>query len=122
MHSRTKLWVILAMVGVFLFVGTTWAQDLKARMEARLPVIKDLKVRGVVGENNQGFLELRPGQTEKQDVVNAENQDRQAVYGQIAKQAGTDPKLVGQRRAAQIAEKAAPGEWIQDAGGQWHQK
>jgi hypothetical protein len=29
---------------------------------------------------------------------------------------------VGQRRALQIAKRAALGEWVQDAGGQWQQK
>jgi hypothetical protein len=110
------------MVSLFIFSGTTYAQDIKARMQERLPTIVDLKARGVVGENNQGFLEMLKGQTEKQEVVTAENQDRQAVYDQIAKQAGTDIKRVGQRRAAQIAENASPGQWLQDAAGKWYQK
>jgi uncharacterized protein YdbL (DUF1318 family) len=29
---------------------------------------------------------------------------------------------VGKRRALQIAKRAGPGEWVQDAGGQWQQK
>lgn len=122
MYSATRRLVILAMVSLFIFSGTTYAQDIKARMQERLPTIVDLKARGVVGENNQGFLEMLKGQTEKQEVVTAENQDRQAVYDQIAKQAGTDIKRVGQRRAAQIAENASPGQWLQDAAGKWYQK
>jgi hypothetical protein len=56
------------------------------------------------------------------DVVAAENKDRQTVYQAIAKQQGTTAKLVGKRRALQIAKRAAPGEWVQDAGGNWIQK
>jgi uncharacterized protein YdbL (DUF1318 family) len=122
MKHNSKLLVIAAIIAVWIFIGNAWAQDIKTRMQQRLPTIVDLKARGVVGENNQGFLEMRNGQSEKKDVVAAENQDRQAVYQQIAKQAGTDVKLVGQRRAAQIAEKASGGEWLQDASGKWYKK
>lgn len=122
MQHRNRLLVVLTILGTLLFTGHALAEDIKARMQGRLPIIVDLKTRGVVGETNQGYLEMRNGQTEKQDVVAAENQDRQAVYQQIAKKAGTDVKLVGQRRAAQIAEKASAGEWLQDSSGKWYQK
>lgn len=122
MQNRSKLLVILAILGTMIFTGHALAQDIKARMQSRLPIIVDLKARGVVGENNQGYLEMLKGQTEKQDVVAAENQDRKAVYQQIAGKAGTDAKLVGQRRATQIAEKASAGEWLQDASGKWYKK
>jgi len=95
---------------------------MKERMKERLPVIMDLKARGVVGENNQGFLELLKGQSEKKEVVAAENQDRKAVYEAIAQKTGTNVQAVGQRRAIQIAEKANAGEWIQTADGQWQKK
>ena len=98
------------------------SQEIQARMIARLPTIKALKDKGLVGENNKGFLEFIGQQKEKQDVVTAENQDRQQVYEAIAKQQGTTVELVGQHRAIQIAQKAQPGEWLQDANGKWYQK
>jgi uncharacterized protein YdbL (DUF1318 family) len=91
-------------------------------MQTRLPVIVDLKTRGVVGENNQGFLAFIQGKNEKQDVVSAENNDRKTVYKAIAKKQGTSVKLVGQRRAKQLAQRAKPGEWIQNPDGKWYQK
>jgi uncharacterized protein YdbL (DUF1318 family) len=112
----------LVLVALMAMAGTGWTEDVKARMRERLPVVVDLKARGVVGENNQGFLEMLKGQTEKQNVVSAENQDRKSIYEQIAQKTGTDIKVVGQRRAIQIAEKAAPGEWLQDGSGKWYQK
>ncbi len=54
--------------------------------------------------------------------MHAENKDRQMVYDAIAKQQGTTAAVVGQRRALQIAKKAKPGEWLQDADGKWVQK
>ncbi len=124
MHASIKRLIIatLVLVAFLTMFGTGHAEDVKARMRDRLPTIVDLKSRGIVGENNQGFLEMLKGQTEKQNVVTAENQDRKSIYAQIARQTGTDIKVVGQRRALQIAEKATPGEWLQDPSGKWYQK
>jgi uncharacterized protein len=102
--------------------ASAWAQDIKTRMRERLPVIVDLKTRAIVGENNQGYLDMLKGQTEKKQVVAEENADRRAIYGEIARQTGTAPEVVGQRRAIQIAEKASAGDWLQDASGAWYQK
>ena len=98
------------------------AQEIRDRMIARLPDIKALKAKGLVGENNRGFLEFIGQQKEKQDLVAAENQDREKVYQAIAGQQGTTAELVGKHRAIQIADKAQPGEWLQDANGKWYQK
>jgi uncharacterized protein YdbL (DUF1318 family) len=91
-------------------------------MKQRLPVIIELKTKGIVGENNAGFLEFIGANREKADVIAAENEDRETVYAAIAKQQGTTAELVGKRRALQIAKKANPGEWVQDASGNWLQK
>lgn len=124
MHAKTSriLMTVLVLVTAIAIFGTGYADDVKARMRDRLPTIVDLKARGIVGENNQGLLEMLKGQTEKQNVVAAENQDRKSIYAQIARQTGTDVNTVGQRRAIQIAEKAAPGEWLQNPSGKWYQK
>jgi uncharacterized protein len=122
MHMSAKLLGLLAILGILFAAGTLNAGDIKARMLERLPVIVDLKARGVVGENNQGYLEMLKGQTEKQDLVAAENLDRRTVYEQIATQTNTNVQVVGQRRALQIAERASAGEWLQDTNGNWYQK
>ena len=91
-------------------------------MIERLPIIKSLKDKGLVGENNKGYLEFIGKKKEKADVIKAENKDRKSVYGAIAKQQGTTVELVGKHRAIQLANKAQPGEWLQDAAGKWYQK
>jgi uncharacterized protein YdbL (DUF1318 family) len=98
------------------------AREIRDRMIARLPEIKALKAKGLVGENNKGYLEFVGQQKEKKEVVTAENQDREKVYQAIAKQQGTTVELVGIHRAVQIATKAQPGEWLQDANGKWYRK
>jgi uncharacterized protein YdbL (DUF1318 family) len=111
----------LLFLAIIVLAATAWGQDIKARMRSRLPAIVELKKAGVVGENNQGFLVIRKS-TDQKSLVNAENQDRRTIYTAIAKKQNTTLELVGRRRAIQIAAKADPGTWIQNANGQWSQK
>ena len=98
------------------------SKAIKQRMIDRLPIINSLKDKGIVGENNKGYLEFVGKKKEKADVIKAENKDRKLVYKAIAKQQGTTAAVVGKHRAVQIANKARPGEWLQDANGKWYQK
>lgn len=112
-------WFISIMI---FFNGTVIASGIKERMKERLPVITQLKAEGLIGENRAGFLEFLGKDRRHEDVIDAENADRKAVYEAIAKQEGTTPELVGQRRALQIVQIALPGEWLQDSSGKWYQK
>jgi uncharacterized protein YdbL (DUF1318 family) len=117
--------VLIILSFILLFTANSYAQGIKAiktRMKERLPVIVDLKERGLIGENNLGFLEFHGGEKEKVGVVKAENDDRMKVYKAIAKREGSTPENVGRRRAIKIAEKADIGEWLEDESGMWYQK
>ena len=120
-RTYTKILAIV-LIGMFLTGISALSDDIKARMKNRLPVIKELKAQGVVGEDNKGYLQFVGGKQAKPDVVAAENKDRQTVYAAIAKQQGTTAELVGQRRALQIAKRANKGEWVQDKSGKWIKK
>ncbi|MCK5484975.1 MAG: YdbL family protein [Desulfobacterales bacterium] len=120
-RTLTKILAFL-LIGTFVTGVSAFADDIKTRMKNRLPVIKELKAKGIVGEGNKGYLQFVGGNKAKADVVAAENKDRKTVYAAIAKQQGTTAELVGKRRAVQIAKKANPGEWVQDASGKWLQK
>ena len=124
MNRKSDLVVAAAVVAaaLLLFSASASAEGIKERMKNRLPEIVQLKAAGIVGETHDGFLAFVGSNQEARDLVAAENQDRQKVYQAIAKQQGTTAQVVGQRRALQIAEKARPGEWLQDAGGTWRQK
>lgn len=122
MNRNVKLTICLLIAGIISFAGLAWGQDIKARMHSRLPVIVDLKAKGIVGENNQGYLTVLKKPTNQQAVIDAENKDRQMIYSAIAKKQNTTPALVGQRRALQIADKASPGTMVQDANGKWHKR
>ena len=125
MRIKIFITMISLLLSVILITGASafaGSEKIKARMKDRLPVINALKAEGIIGENNKGYLEFIGGNKAKEDVVNAENNDRKKVYSAIAKQQGTAFDLVGERRAKQIAKKAKPGQWIQDQSGKWHQK
>ncbi len=117
--TKILAWVL---IGTFAAGIAAFADDIKARMKDRLPAINALKSQGIVGENNEGYLQFVGDNKAKADIVAAENKDRQTVYEAIAKQQGTTAELVGKRRALQIAKKAAGGEWVQDTAGNWIKK
>ena len=122
MKTRYIAFPLVVLMLLCLTALTASGAGIKERMKERLPVIVALKSQGVVGENNKGFLEYRVGNRPQQAVVDAENTDRGLVYAAIAKKQNVSPAVVGQRRALQIAQKAAPGEWLQNPNGQWYRK
>ena len=110
------------------FIGATLVRAeslgaVKARIEQRLAAVDALKDRGVIGENNRGFVEVRgTAAAADQRIVADENADRQTVYAAIAAQSKESAEAVGRTRAQKIVAAARPGQWIQDAGGAWRKK
>jgi len=127
MRKYSFYYAVVALLSVLIFGAAAscfaGSSSIKARMQERLPTIVHLKDAGIVGENNKGYLEFVPGAAQKDaGTVSAENSDRETVYNAIAKQQNTTPQLVGERRAIQIRQNAASGEWLQDSSGKWYKK
>lgn len=123
---NTRLFRLLAL-SLALLGGAcvAQAQDLgavRARMEQRLSQIDTLKSQGAIGENNQGFLEVRAASGDASTVVSSENSDRSAVYAALAQKTGASADAVGKARARQIAANSAPGVWVQRESGEWYKK
>jgi len=114
--------LILFLMPFFLTVSTVQSASVKERMAARIPAINSLKAQGIVGENNNGFLEFRGKKQPQKNLIEAENRDRQKIYEAIGKQQGASAALVGQRRAKTISEKSRTGYWLQDPTGSWYKK
>jgi len=119
---KIRIATIFCIVWGMLFAGSVVAGDIQSRMKSRLPTITKLKAQGLIGENNRGLIEYRSAKRPHQNVINQENADRQKVYQSIAKKQGAKVALVGQHRAAQIAQRAHKGTWLQDAKGKWYRK
>lgn len=126
MKALTLFRIIAVAASLGLGTAVVAAEDpgaVKARMEQRQGAIDALKDRGVAGESNRGFLELRgTANAEEQKMISDENADRRSAYAFIASQTGTDADSVGRRRAQQIAIASKRGVWIQDPSGEWRQK
>ena len=100
------------------------AETIKQNMIKRLPRIQELKKDGLIGENQQGFLEAVQSSLPAADkeAIEAENADRKAVYEAIARQQGTTAELVGKLRAKKIFEQAKSGEFLKQEDGTWKKK
>jgi hypothetical protein len=121
---KTKIWLVMFAL-VMSGWATTMAETMDAvqqRMKARLPVIEALKGKGLIGENNRGYVEFVGSRKENESDVQAENQDRKLVYEAIAQKTGTTDDQVGRRRAQKIAENAPAGALVQNSTGQWQPK
>lgn len=91
--------------------------------KARFPELKELKMQGVVGENNRGYVEALGGGKKVAALVAAENVDRKQVYEAIVEQ---NDLPSGALETVEIVfarvqrEKAEPGEKVQDVSGNWN--
>ncbi len=123
MKTRRLQTIIFTLIITSLILSSgSLAGSLKEQMRARQPKIIALKADGIIGENNRGYLEYRGATEPRKGLLEAENQNREVVYRAIAKQQNTNAGNVGRRRAAQIAERAPAGTWLQDVKGEWYRK
>ncbi len=118
--KTTAVALMLAFAGTTLLADT--AAEIKTRMKQRLSKIDSFKDQGVLGENNQGYLEARSKNEDAEKVAKEENDDRKKVYEAIGKKNNSTAENVGKLRAEKIAERSAKGHWIQDKEGNWSQK
>jgi uncharacterized protein YdbL (DUF1318 family) len=92
--------------------------------KSRYSDLKALKASGAVGENNKGYVEVLNGDAGAQQLVQAENADREAIYKTIAQQndLGDALNVIEETFAKVQRDKASAGEMIQDSDGNWAKK
>ncbi|MDA3791623.1 MAG: YdbL family protein [Desulfobacula sp.] len=119
-----KIFKIHVLLILCLIVSSQFAlaAGIKDRMKQRLPVIADLKAKGIIGEDNSGYLGFVTGAKAQEEVVAAENNDRKTVYSHFAKQQNTTINIVEKVQAKRKAERTKPGEFFQKPDGSWHKK
>ena len=91
----------------------------------RFDQLRTYKEKGVIGENNRGYVELLSDDPQAKALVEAENQDRRLIYKAIIQQNNLAPGELEkvEKAFAQVQkEKASPGDKIQDADGNWTAK
>lgn len=128
-----KQCMMMVLAALMLFGGSlAWAQyEIKDMTPAvrqaldqrreRFEEIKAFKAKGVIGENNQGYLEVLISESRASELARAENYDRLVIYKTIVEQnnlhgaMGTVEKVFAQVQAG----KAASGEMVQTEAGRW---
>jgi uncharacterized protein YdbL (DUF1318 family) len=99
-----------------------------ANRRLRSGEIQQLKGAHIIGEDRDGYLEIRnPPADPKylayaQSVVQAENTDRSYLYLANAQAKNEPMELVGADYAKLWRDRAFPGEWVQKEDGTWIQK
>ena len=105
---------------------------LKDSIKQRAGAIKPFMDRGNIGIGQDGLLTIRTTdglnlkeRAEAQQLVEAENRDREALYAEIAKANGIPKENVPRIKAIfakSWIEQAQSGWWIQDGSGSWRRK
>ena len=137
--TRHILWMIVALVwmplqalaAADLEINTPAISQLKNAMQSRHSQLASHYASGAVGLTRDGLVALRDAAAvplaQRQAVnslVAAENQDRQALYREIARANG-HPEWEEEVRttfAQRWVQKAASGWWVQNHGGAWVKK
>jgi uncharacterized protein YdbL (DUF1318 family) len=107
-------------------------RGLRESIKRRSNLIKPYMDKANVGINQDGLLSIRSTdgltlkqRAEIQQLVEAENRDREALYAEIAKANNIDREAVPKIKrifARSWIEQAQPGWWIQDEKGTWKRK
>lgn len=104
--------------------------ELKSKMKARHEDLKPFYQQGAIGLNGKGLLEIRDAdavslreRSQLQNLVKAENADRQALYEEIARANGQpDWESDIQETFARRWQENAPSGWWIEQNGNWQQK
>lgn len=112
-------------------VNSVKAKKIQSSQRGRLKKISSFKKKGFLGESSEGLLVLRNKNKIKpllrkkiQKLLEAENKDRLALYGEVIKINNLDsdwlPKI--KKTFARSFQSMTPsGTWV-EAGGQWSKK
>ena len=130
-----KTTIAALFIGILACAPLAWAgsYDIKemtpeikqalSNRQARYGQLKQLKSEGAIGENNQGYVDALSGAGNS--IAEAENSDRRVIYSAIVQQnnLGGNGLAQVQKVFAEVqSDKAAAGESVQSASGEWTKK
>ena len=102
--------------------------QIAANRRLRSGEIQSLKNDRVVGEDRDGYLDIRKAPADAtylayaKGVVDAENADRSYLYLSNAQTQNKPLELIEREYAQLWSDRAFPGEWVQKENGTWIQK
>ena len=107
-------------------------RGLRESIKRRSGAIKPYMDKGNAGINQDGMLVVRSNEglslkerAEVQQLIQAENRDREALYAEIAKANNIPPDAVPKIKeifARSWIDQAQSGWWVQDSQGNWKRK
>jgi uncharacterized protein YdbL (DUF1318 family) len=110
-------------------VSTPAIRELKASIKSRFSQLEPYYRQGAVGENNQGYVDLKEAggldlrqRADVNRLIQAENADRKRLYEEIIKANNFGAEFLPQvaKLFANSWRKEAPaGAWVQDDNGKW---
>jgi uncharacterized protein YdbL (DUF1318 family) len=106
----------------------TSSLEIAANRRLRSGEIQQLKNDRVIGENRDGYLDLRRTPSDPKylayanSVINAENTDRTILYLASAQSESKPLEAIEEQYAKLWVDRAFPGEWVQKEDGTWIQK
>lgn len=114
-------WWLLLLVGLLTSTAAAQGKAQQLTVGERVAIVKALKLKGIVGENNAGYLEFR-GAPQAREVVKLQNKARKQQYKKIAQRLDVPLAQVQQQRARQLRQQSPAGTWIQQPDGAWVRK
>ena len=115
----------LAPVSAGLAVSAVTTCPAKADIASAKALIDSAKLRGLVGEQGDGFLGFVQDSAptpDLQEAVDEINAARAAVYRETAAKTGVAPDAAGQAVATQLINKMPTGQYYRPLGGVWTRK
>ncbi len=115
----------LVPVSAGLAVSVMATSSAKADTASAKALIDSAKLRGLVGEQGDGFLGFVQGTAPTPDLqaaVDEINAGRAAVYRETAAKTGVAPDAAGQAVATQLINKMPIGQYYRPLGGVWTRK
>lgn len=130
MTCLASFWVAPAEAAMEIDISSPAIRSLRASLKDRFKALKPSYDKGLIGENNRGYLTIRDmgglnlrQKAQIKKLVDAENDDRKALYEEIIRANKLDSSVlpdVERTFAKEWQEKATSrGWWIQKGDGSW---
>jgi uncharacterized protein YdbL (DUF1318 family) len=84
-------------------------EEAALRRRDRYSKLMALQMKGTIGENKSGLVEIRLADSSLKDLVNAENNDRMVIYQAVAQKNGSSVQEVQKLYAQRLQSDAVAG-------------
>lgn len=124
MFNGAVLLLTMVFIGLSLSAFAQSKDQITSSMRDRYPALLDAKNRGLVGEAWTGLVALvdAGAPADVQALVNAENNDRRALFQIIAQETGTSVEEVARQNRIRMYRLAEDSHFLQDQNRQWVRK